>query len=647
MKKTLKVLAVLVGVALGLILILAVALPFLIDPNQYKGQIVQAVKDQTGRELKIEGKIGLSVFPWIGLRIAGVELANAPGFGREPFARVESAGVQVALWPLLRKEIVVDTVRLDGLTLSLARSSKGVTNWDDLIAASRAAKPEEKKEKPAAPQKAAPAAPPALRVRGLDIRRADIRWDDRASGARYAVQGLELKTGAIALGEPVDLKLGFNLESGQPPLRTRVDLKGRVNFNPERQTLDIPNLALTVGELALTASIQGTKMLDAPSVAGALEIAAFNPRALMEKFGAAYAAADKNALTRAALKTRFQASPNGAALKELAVSLDDSRLTGALAVRNFAGPAIQFDLALDKIDIDRYLPPPAPKETAKPAAPAAGAKPAEIPLASLRALTANGKLRIQSLKAFGLSATDALLQVDAAGGLIRLGPNQAKLYGGAYRGNSQLDARGNTAALNLDESLSGVQLAPLLKDAAQFEHVAGAAQVSAKLTAQGLDPARIKSSLNGTAQFAVKDGVAKGLDLKKMYGTIESAIQQKSAQNLKELPPKPGDETRFSQLNGSAVIRNGVVQNDDLKVQVPDLVSVSGKGAVNLPQESVDYTVVVGAYGVRVTGPFSDLKFRPEVKDLGKQVVEKKLEQKKEELKEDLKQKLKGKLKVF
>ena len=136
MKKPLKIIGITIGGVLALAIVLAVALTLLLDPNNYKGKIVEAVKDKTGRELRIEGKLSWSFFPWIGVETGRLELANAPGFGAEPFARIDGAGAKVELLPLLHRQMIVDTVFLNGLKLNLGRDAAGKTNWDDLTTAS-------------------------------------------------------------------------------------------------------------------------------------------------------------------------------------------------------------------------------------------------------------------------------------------------------------------------------------------------------------------------------------------------------------------------------------------------------------------------------------------------------------------------------
>ena len=637
MNKPLKILAILLGGLLALLAILAVTLTLVFDPNEYKGKIIEAVKDKTGRELRIEGKLGWSFFPWIGIETGKLELGSAPGFGPEPFARIDAAGAKVELLPLLRKQVVVDTVFLDGLKLNLARNAAGKTNWDDLVKPPTAAQAAEK----TTPGKALGIG--GISVNKIDIRKADIAWKDQKNGAQYSVHNLDFNTGKIVVGKPVDIHLSFDLESGQPPLRTRVDLKSRMNLDLEAQTLDVDSLTLALGDLNLQTNFKGTHILDAPAVSGALEISPFNPRALMDKLGVKVETTGKMALTRLSLKTRFSATTDSVELKDLAINLDDSRLNGSLAVRHFTKPSYQFDLALDQIDMDSYLPPAAPAAATGPKpGTATSAQPVEVPLSALRALAMQGKFRIQKLKAMNLHSSDVVVQVAADNGLITLGPNQAKLYGGKYAGRTTLDVRGKTPTLAIDESASGVELAPLLKDALRFDKFSGTANLSAKVTAQGLDAGQIKQTLNGTAGFAVQSGAIKGVDLNKMIDTIKTAERDKSYQKLAELSPQSGDETRFSQLGGTAQIKNGVVQNNDLKIQSPKLLNVSGKGSADLPKETLDYTVTAGSYPIIIDGPFSKPRFRPD----WNAILKSKVEEKKTEIKEKLQEKLKERFKL-
>ena len=135
-------------VALVVLLVAAVAIiASTFDPNSYKPQIVQLVKDKTGRTLTIDGDIKLKFFPKIGAQIGKVSLSEH-GTDKE-FAGLTDVQVFVALMPLLSKQVVVDEVRVDGLHANLVKFKDGTTNFSDLTGGSA-------KEPKTAEPKAAP-----------------------------------------------------------------------------------------------------------------------------------------------------------------------------------------------------------------------------------------------------------------------------------------------------------------------------------------------------------------------------------------------------------------------------------------------------------------------------------------------------------
>ena len=132
MKKALKITGIVLGILVLLVILLAVALPFILNPNSFKEDIAKLVKEKTGRELVIQGDIKLSIFPWLGMQIGPAELSNAKGFSSVPFASINETDVHVKFWPLLHREIDVGEVKLDGLNLDLERDVDGHDNWQDI-----------------------------------------------------------------------------------------------------------------------------------------------------------------------------------------------------------------------------------------------------------------------------------------------------------------------------------------------------------------------------------------------------------------------------------------------------------------------------------------------------------------------------------
>jgi AsmA protein len=214
-----KALKWILGIAGGLVLLAIVAIAIVaatLDPNQYKPQIVDLVKQKTGRTLAMDGKIGLSFFPRIGAEVERVALSGPKGQGT--FAKVEEARVAVALLPLLSKQVIVDKVVLTGLAVDLVRYKDGRTNFDDLTGAD--ARPEEKPG-----QKPAPAGPPlAIDVGGIALKNATIGWRDEGDGTDVQLTAVDLETGRIASGVPGKLKLAAKVDGKQPQVRMQVNL---------------------------------------------------------------------------------------------------------------------------------------------------------------------------------------------------------------------------------------------------------------------------------------------------------------------------------------------------------------------------------------------------------------------------------------
>ena len=556
MKKTLKILGLTLAALVGLLIVTALVVSFVFDPNQYKDDVIHLVKEKTGRDLKIEKKIGWSFFPRLGVEAGGLELSNAPGFGKEPFAKIDAAGVRVEFLPLLSGRVAVDTVFLHGLHLNLAKNAAGKNNWEDLAAKeTRPAKPEPEKKESGKPSLA------GLSVGRLDIRRANINWHDAVAGSTLAVHNLELSTGKFVSGEPLDLRLRFEL------------------------------------------------------------------------------ARDKAAPIKTVLQSRLTASPDALTLAKLDLKVDDSRLTGSMEIHNFASPALRFDLALDKIDLDRYLTPekPAGKATAggaKSASTPAAEQPVELPLSTLLSLDVKGKFRIQEMKALGLRSKDAHIQLNARNGLIVFGPNQAKLYGGGYRGETVLDVRGKIPQLKMDEKLEQVQIGPLLKDMQLFDHYTGTGNIGLKLTTQGFDAGQIKKNLNGTAAIAFRDGKIEGLDLIKLIEQAR-ALSDTARGRQVTVKARESDATLFKSLTANLRVVNGVAQNDDLALDGPNL-RATGRGTADLARETLNYRLKVTitestehrgtTVPVIVSGTFANPSYNVDFGELLKQEAEKQIE---------------------
>jgi AsmA protein len=203
-----------------------------VDPNDFKDQITEKVFDETGRTLTLEGDIEWAFWPKIKIKAGPLSLSNAPGFGDAPFFSAQEFQVAVATLPLLKKQIEMDTVKLYGAEVNLAKNNDGITNWADL-----AGEPTEEKS-------AGDIATIALG--GVDIQNANIKWRDAATGQVVDVNNFTVNTGALAFGDPIAFEMSLGALANQPALDSDIALVGTISYDLGAETYHVEPLNLDI-----------------------------------------------------------------------------------------------------------------------------------------------------------------------------------------------------------------------------------------------------------------------------------------------------------------------------------------------------------------------------------------------------------------
>ena len=640
--KVLKWLAITLGVLVLVVGIGIAALVYLVDWNDFRDTIQNQVRKQTGRDLEIAGDLAPSVFPWAGISIGGISLANAEGFGETPFARVGSADVKVELLPLLRRVVNVRTVELNGLELDLQRAADGTTNWDDLVqgnAATTTTSAEGEDDAQVTTEVEGSAATiAALEVGGIEITDANVAWTDAQSGTDATLTDFDLVTGAIELAEPFELAIDFDVASDSMDLAAGVEGKGEVTIDLDSQTyslagftlatnakggalpggeldatfgadvlaalgeqrIDVTDLTLAALGMRLEGGAEVTNLDTEPLVAARLASETFSPRELMTKLGIEPPpTADENVLNAASLSAAVTATPASAALDELVVTLDDTRFEGEASVPSLGGeglPPLRFDFAVDAIDIDRYLPPaaeagetPTEEEPVPDPGGAGGDTPIALPMDLLRQLDVLGTFRVGSVKIANLTTRDIVVPVKAANGRLAIENLAASLYEGKLDASASLDAGGAVPGYATRMALEGIQAEPLLADLMEKEEsfLSGAGRVEADITTAGDTVNALTAGLNGTFGTAFADGSINGINIAYQLRRARAALSGNTLSDEDKV-----QKTDFTALSVGGRFDDGVMTSDDLDLRSP-LLRVGGGGTVDLPGEAVDYTATV------------------------------------------------------
>lgn len=216
MKKLLKYGLYGVGGLIALVILLVAIISATFNPNDYKPLIIKLVKEKKERTLTLDGDIKLAFWPKIGANLGKVSISEHQS--DKEFAAVESAQVALALLPLLKKELVVDTIYIDGAKANIVKYKDGTTNFDDLLS-----KDEEESEEI------------KFDVDGVKVTNSAVTYSDEGTGAQYAISAFNLSTGHVALAEPIDVATDFKVTANQPAIAANIKVKGNFLADPEKK----------------------------------------------------------------------------------------------------------------------------------------------------------------------------------------------------------------------------------------------------------------------------------------------------------------------------------------------------------------------------------------------------------------------------
>jgi len=619
--KALKWVLIVGGGVVALVIAALLIIPLFVDVEKYKPEIERQVASAVGRPFVIKGPLKLSLFPWAGVAFSDLHLGSPPGYKEQDLLFVKSFDVRMKLLPLLSRDVQVQRFVIEGPKIALEKNKAGRGNWEGWGGP---------------PQKDVPktGAPPAskgpmdglplksLVIGEFAVRNGSVIYVDQSSGSRREVSELNLELKDVSLDRPIRLLLSAVVETLPVSLDGQI---GPVGPEPGKGTLPLDVSIKAFKELTVNLKGRLQNATGDPQFDLALAVEPFSPRKVFTALKAPFpvATADPEALGRIGLRSKIQGNLHQLRLADGALDLDESKLTFAATAKDYAKPDLTFDLKLDKINLDRYLPPPSEKSgEVKKDQPAASKKTDYLPL---RTLIVDGKARVGALTAKGMKMQDINVTVTGRNGVIQINPLLATLYKGTLSAKAAADVRQDAPRSTLSLQVKNVDAGPLLQDFLKKDFLEGTANVEASISAVGDVPERIKRSLNGKGQAVFANGAIKGIDLAGMIRNVTASFGQ--TQQGAEKP-----RTDFSELNAPFTITDGVANTPGTSLASP-LLRVLATGKANLVDESLDLRVepkVVGTLKgqgdakersgvtvpVLVKGTFSAPRFEPDLKGM-------------------------------
>jgi AsmA protein len=318
----------------------------------------------------------------------------------------------------------------------------------------------------AAPQLAVTTGKAAGKAVTADLK---MKGPSRNVDAKLRLEGLEGTAEALSIAS-----LGLDLDAAIAPNVVKGKISTPVKGNLKQRSVELPKI---VADLTITSPQIPQKTVTLP--------------------------------IRASVRANYE-KQSGAV--ELNTTFDESTIQAKFGATKLDPLVATFDLKIDRLNLDRYLPPE--KKDSNPNE--------RLDLSALKGRTATGKAEIGAITARRVKLSNVKADIKLAGGKLEVSPHSANLYGGTLAGNLGADANGNR--ITMKETIQGVQVGPLLRDAVEQDRLEGRGNVSFDVAMAGPSIASLKKSMGGSARVEVRDGAVKGINLGEAIGDVRSVI---------------------------------------------------------------------------------------------------------------------------
>ncbi|TDK41239.1 AsmA family protein [Antarcticimicrobium luteum] len=600
-----------IGIVVAAAALAVVGVLFL--PSERIAQIAaDQIEAQTGRAVRIEGGVRVSLWPVLGAETGPVTLANADWAGAEPLLRADGLAIGVDARALIGGTMRVTRIVARQPVLNLTTRADGLGNWVFANAAAAGTGGTAGTEGNAA-------APVTLDR--LELTGARLFYSDAGAAP-------------VTLG-PLDLNLDWPQGQDAADLTARLSQNGAVIELSARIGAMQGLLAGKVVPLTASAAVGKARLgFDGrASIAGdaAGRVTAESPdtAALMAALGLGAVDLPKGAGRSAGLSAEATFTTDGRlSLRDMTLVLDQNRITGAADVTLAATPTVIAELSAGALDLSAL----GGAGGSGGGGAEAGWSTAPIDAGALGLFDGSVRLSAQGIDtgSIRLGPTEASLTLERSRAVLKLQP--ATIFGGSLRG--QLVANGRKGlSLRGDLKAENVDMTALLRDLAGIERLSGKGTASVEFLGSGASMDAIMRSLSGQGNLSVGRGVISGIDLDKLFRS--GAVT--------------GGTTVFDSLTASYRIEGGNLRNEDLLLLLSSF-KVAGSGRIGIGARDLDYLITPTAFEgtdsaglqvpMRVTGPWSNPRFRPDLDAASKA----RLEEQKDKLEQRAKEKLQEKL---
>lgn len=246
--------------------------------------------------------------------------------------------------------------------------------------------------------------------------------------------------------------------------------------------------------------------------------------------------------------------------------LDDSKITGIVALQDFNRPAYTVDIGINHLDLGRYLAGEWIKHFQDDTT--------TFNTAGFKDTALQGRLRADEFKLDKFMVSKLAADIKIGKSVIDMAPLTARLYGGTLAGSIRVTAQ-ESPMISVRQNLRNLQIGALLADTTGSEKLAGKCSIELDMRAHGNSVAALRKALDGEVSLAISRGSLAGINLRTALIGGKSALGTQGAERVH--PVNFNDRTPFSELTARFDFKDGKVSANGFEMKSP-LLRTAGEG---------------------------------------------------------------------
>jgi AsmA protein len=494
MKKAGKILGIAAGILVVVIIVLVVAAKFLITPERVRDTVVPLAEKNLNRSVAI-GDIDIRLFSGVVIRDMRIGMQDTG----QDFVAADEMVLRYRFWPLLKKQVVVDEIRLEKPQIRVVRNKDGTFNFNDLLTGPPSSEQKEESAAPASEGKQGNGI--NLLVSRLQVNDGTVFFTDHGAGTDgfdYEISGFN------ASAKDISQDQSFPFEMAARPGQAPFSVKGTVN--------------------AANAQIQANVKLDGFNLADFAPYLENQARAAIEGL-------------RPVVSGTIDLSSQKIHTEGLEITLGDDVVFVDLTVTDFLSRPLKIEnrIHADNLNIDKLMaalqtPLPRQKEKEGRAKPGSSesSKPApagkDAPLGPFDLpVSANGRVDVDKAVYKGLAMTDLKLGYKLVKNVLTVETLDARLAEGAISGNARVDL--GVAGLSYDSDFSVEEISADALVSGLYPKAAGTllgrTSAAVNISGQGTAWKQMREALSGQGEIRIFDGKITG---REFAGGLASAL---------------------------------------------------------------------------------------------------------------------------